>query len=94
MIVAALALYAERGYDETTVAEIAERAGLTKRTFFRYFIDKREVLFWGSERLQQQMVAAIMHVAYEQWVDDPGKTPFRQIARDALAQLREIAPAG
>ena len=59
MIVAALALYAERGYDETTVAEIAERAGPTKRTFFRYFTDKREVLFWGSERLQQQMVAAI-----------------------------------
>ena len=56
---AALALYGERGYDATTVAEIAERAGLTKRTFFRYFTDKREVLFWGSELLEQQMVAAI-----------------------------------
>jgi AcrR family transcriptional regulator len=56
---AALALYSERGYEETTVAEIAERADLTKRTFFRHFADKREVLFWGSERLQQQMVAAI-----------------------------------
>src|ERR1700738_5420964 len=56
---AALALYGERGYEETTVAEIAERAGLTKRTFFRYFTDKREVLFWGSELLEQQMVAAI-----------------------------------
>jgi AcrR family transcriptional regulator len=56
---AALALYGERGYEETTVAEIAERAGLTKRTFFRYFADKREVLFWGSELLEQQMVAAI-----------------------------------
>jgi AcrR family transcriptional regulator len=56
---AALALYSERGYEETTVAEIAERAGLTKRTFFRYFADKREVLFWGSELLEQQMVAAI-----------------------------------
>jgi len=55
----ALALYGERGYEETTVAEIAERAGLTKRTFFRYFADKREVLFWGSELLEQQMVAAI-----------------------------------
>jgi len=54
-----MALYGERGYDATTVAEIAERAGLTKRTFFRYFTDKREVLFWGSERLEQQMVAAI-----------------------------------
>jgi AcrR family transcriptional regulator len=54
-----MALYGERGYEETTVAEIAERAGLTKRTFFRYFPDKREVLFWGSELLEQQMVAAI-----------------------------------
>ena len=54
-----MALYGERGYEETTVAEIAERAGLTKRTFFRYFTDKREVLFWGSELLEQQMVAAI-----------------------------------
>src|ERR1700757_1811298 len=56
---AALALYSERGYEQTTVAEIAERAGLTKRTFFRYFADKREVLFWGSELLEQRMVAAI-----------------------------------
>jgi AcrR family transcriptional regulator len=56
---AALALYGERGYEQTTVAEIAERAGLTKRTFFRYFADKREVLFWGSELLEQRMVAAI-----------------------------------
>jgi AcrR family transcriptional regulator len=173
---AALVLYGERGYEETTVAEIAERAGLTKRTFFRYFTDKREVLFWGSELLEQQMVAAIgaapasasalgmigaaldaaavrfeevrefarprhriiasspelqereliksaslaaamaralrargfgetaadlaahtgttvMHVAFVQWVDDPDRTPFQQIARNALAQLREIASA-
>src|SRR5690348_18488405 len=50
---AALALYGERGYEETTVAEIAERAGLTKRTFFRYFSDKREVLFSGSHELER-----------------------------------------
>jgi len=56
---AALALYGERGYEQTTVAEIAERAGLTKRTFFRHFADKREVLFWGTELLEQRMVAAI-----------------------------------
>ena len=172
-----MALYGERGYEETTVAEIAERAGLTKRTFFRYFSDKREVLFWGSELLEQQMVAAIeaapasapalghdrrgtgcrrgpvrggpglrrpaapdhrlqpgaagaradqgrvtgrrhgralrargigetaaalaawtgttvMHVAFEQWVNDPDQAPFQRIARDALAELREIAATG
>lgn len=56
---AALALYDERGYDATTVADIAERAGLTKRTFFRHFADKREVLFWRSEELERLVVAAV-----------------------------------
>jgi AcrR family transcriptional regulator len=45
---AALELYSERGFDETTVAEIAERAGLTERTFFRHFADKREAMFSGE----------------------------------------------
>jgi len=55
---AALELYLERGYDQTTVAEIAGRAGLTERTFFRHFSDKREVLFRGDE-LAQAMADAI-----------------------------------
>jgi AcrR family transcriptional regulator len=50
---AAIELFDEQGYEATTVAEIAERAGLTKRTFFRYFSDKREVLFIGSQELQR-----------------------------------------
>jgi len=56
---AALALYREHGFAQTTVAEIAERAGLTERTFFRYFADKREVLFSGAEALRQQLVSAL-----------------------------------
>ena len=60
---AALALYVAQGYEQTTVAEIAERAGVTARTFFRHFADKREVLFAGSERLEQEMVAAVAGAA-------------------------------
>jgi len=56
---AALALFAENGYDATTVAQIADRAGLTKSTFFRHFADKREVLFGGQERLTEAFTSAI-----------------------------------
>ena len=56
---AAMELYIERGFEQTTVAEIARRAGLTERTFFRHFADKREVLFWGAATLQEHLVAAV-----------------------------------
>src|SRR6202021_1251897 len=56
---AALDLYVERGFEQTTVAEIAARAGLTERTFFRHFADKREVLFGGSALLQERIVAGV-----------------------------------
>ena len=56
---AALDLYQERGFEQTMVTEIAERAGLTERTFFRYFADKREVLFGGQDILRQVSVSTI-----------------------------------
>jgi AcrR family transcriptional regulator len=55
---AAMALFEERGYAKTTVGDIAERAGLTERTFFNHFSDKREVLFAGSEQFVGRVVEA------------------------------------
>jgi AcrR family transcriptional regulator len=71
-------LFAERGYDETTVADIAERAGLTKRTFFRHYTDKKEVLFSGGAILQDTMVGAVR--------DAPaGTAPLEAVARALTA---------
>jgi AcrR family transcriptional regulator len=56
---AALDLYQQRGFEQTTVTEIAQRAGLTERTFFRYFADKREVLFGGQDMLRTIYVSSI-----------------------------------
>ncbi len=56
---AAVELFCERGYDQTTTAEIAARAGVTERTFFRHFPDKREVLFDGQAILREMLTVAI-----------------------------------
>jgi AcrR family transcriptional regulator len=59
LALAAFELYSEQGFDQTTVAEIARRAGLTERTFFRHFADKREVLFAGSDLLRERLVHGV-----------------------------------
>jgi AcrR family transcriptional regulator len=59
LVAAALQLFAEQGYDDTTVAEIVQRADLTKSTFFRYFPDKREMLAAGQETLSRLLVEGI-----------------------------------
>ncbi|WP_433217893.1 TetR/AcrR family transcriptional regulator [Dactylosporangium sp. CS-047395] len=59
IVVAALELFVEQGYDDTTVAQIAERAGLTKSTFFRHFRDKRELLVAGQETLSRLLAEGI-----------------------------------
>jgi AcrR family transcriptional regulator len=56
---AALALFAEQGFEKTTVAQITERAGLNRRTFFHYFTDKREVVFDGQDGSEELIAATI-----------------------------------
>jgi AcrR family transcriptional regulator len=56
---AALELYGERGFEQTTVGEIAQRAGVTERTFFRHYADKREVLFNGAAEMECLFVRAV-----------------------------------
>jgi len=59
LVLAAVDLFTEQGYDATTVAQIAERAGVTRSTFFRYFPDKREILVAGQETLSQLLAEGI-----------------------------------
>ena len=59
LVAAALDLFTEQGYDDTTVAQIADRAGLTKSTFFRHFPDKREVLVAGQDTLSRLLAEGI-----------------------------------
>jgi AcrR family transcriptional regulator len=98
-------LYVERGFEETTVAEIAARAGVTARTFFRHFADKREVLFAGSSELQARLVAALeaapaaatpmqavaaaLDVAAELLGENRDFTRRRQAVINSHAELRE-----
>ncbi|MFE5111200.1 TetR family transcriptional regulator [Streptomyces sp. NPDC056663] len=74
---AALDLYSERGFEQTTAAQIAKRAGLTERTFFRHYADKREVLFGGSHALE------------EIFVDTLAGTPDSAAPIDAMASTLE-----
>lgn len=68
---AALDLYEQHGFDATTIAQIAARAGLTERTYFRHFADKREVLFEGEKELREVMVGAIR--------ESPESSPLRLV---------------
>jgi AcrR family transcriptional regulator len=65
LVTAALELYAKKGFDETTVAEVAAHAGLTERTFYRHFGDKREVLFGGARVLEDVIVKGVLDAPME-----------------------------
>jgi len=79
---AALALFTERGYEATTVADIADRAGLSRATFFRYFADKREVLFGAPDMLAERFSDAIL------------SAPSAAMAIDCVAAALESAAPG
>ena len=82
---AALALFLEHGYENVTVAQITERAGLTRRTFSRYFADKRDVLFAGSDQLPAALADAVSNA-------DPGLTPFEALL-NALERVGDVLAA-
>jgi AcrR family transcriptional regulator len=73
LVVAAVDLFAEQGYDATTVAQIAERAGVTKSTLFRYFPDKREILVAGQESLSRLLAEGIAEAS-------AGASPLEAVA--------------
>lgn len=100
LVAAALDLFAEQGYEKTTVIEIAERAGLTKSTFFRHFPDKREVLFGGTA-MNDLLVAAIAGApagtgaleAVSLAMDAAGSTVFTAARREFAARRWAVIAA-
>jgi len=100
LVLAALDLFAERGYENTTVSEIAERAGLTKSTFFRHFSDKREVLF-GGEKMTRLLAGGIVAApptatpleAIGHALDAVGSQAFTPGLREFSARRRAVIAA-
>jgi AcrR family transcriptional regulator len=92
LVIAAADLFTEQGYDATTVAQIAERAGVTKSTLFRHFPDKREILVAGQETLSRLLADGIAEAP-------PGASPLEAVAAGlervsgAMGQInRELGP--
>src|SRR5213075_2004618 len=86
LVVAAVDLFTEQGYDATTVAEIAERAGVTRSTFFRHFSDKREVLVAGQETLSRLLADGIAEAP-------AGASPLEAVAAGLERASSALGPA-
>lgn len=100
LLLAALDLFEERGYEKTTVIEIAERAGLTKSTFFRHFADKREVLFGGdtmarllTEGIESAPEGATALEAVAHALDAVGRDAFTPERREFSYRRRAVIGA-
>jgi AcrR family transcriptional regulator len=85
LVVAAVDLFIEHGYDATTVAQIADRAGVTKSTFFRYFPDKRELLVAGQETLSQLLAEGIAEAPH-------GASPLEAVAAGLRLASSSMGP--
>jgi len=85
LALAAMELYVERGFEQATVADIAERAGLTERTFFRHFTDKREVLFSGQDQFLDLFVSAVRSAPED-------ATPMEAVAAALAAAAADFEP--
>lgn len=97
---AALELFATRGFEQTTAAEIAQSVGLTERTFFRHFTDKREVLFYGQDQFLQafldgvdaapigasplEIIASALHAAASLFPDE--RRPYSRTRQSVIDQ--------
>ena len=100
LALAALELFAERGYENTTIIDIAQRAGLTKSTFFRHFQDKREVLF-GDGTMTRLLAGAIAAApatatpleAVAHALDAAGREAFTPARREFTARRRAVIAA-
>ena len=86
LVVAAVDLFTEQGYDATTVAQIAERAGVTKSTFFRHFSDKRELLVAGQETLSTLLAEGIAEAPSD-------ATPLEAVAAGLERASTAMGPA-
>lgn len=86
LVLAAVDLFTEQGYDETTVTQIAERAGVTRSTLFRYFPEKRDILAAGQETLSHLLAEGIAEAP-------EGATPLAAVAAGLQRVSSEMGPA-
>jgi AcrR family transcriptional regulator len=92
LVLAAVDLFSEQGYDETTVTQIAERAGVTKSTFFRHFPDKRELLVAGQETLSRLLSEGITDAAPERSPLDAVAAGLERASGEMGPMNRELGP--
>lgn len=90
LVLAAVELFEEQGYDATTVVQIADRAGLTRSTFFRYFSDKREVLVAGQETLCRLLAEGIADAPVDATPLEAVESGFDRVSSEMTSFNQEL----